>query len=68
VKPIPVSATAFAAGFVTVKLRLMVPFRGTVGAPNVLVIAGGTTTVTIAVLLIAPAPASVAEIGPVVLA
>jgi hypothetical protein len=68
VKPTPVSASAFAAGFAIVKLRLVVPFRGTVGAPNVLVIAGGTATVTTAVLLTAPAPASVAEIGPVVLA
>jgi hypothetical protein len=67
VKPTPVSGIVFAAGFVRVKLRLVVPFRGIVAAPNVLVIAGGTATVTVAVLLIAPAPVSLEEIGPVVL-
>src|SRR6202049_5208922 len=48
VKPTPLSATAFGAGFVTVKLRLVVPVSGIVGAPNVLVIAGGATTVRLA--------------------
>jgi hypothetical protein len=67
VKPTPVSAIAFAAGFAMVKLRLVLPFRATVGAPNVLVMVGGSATVTAAVLLIAPAPVSVEEIAPVVL-
>jgi len=67
VKPTPVSAMAFAAGFAMVKLRLVVPFRATVGAPKVLVIVGGMATVTVEVSLIVPAPASLEVMGPVVL-
>src|SRR5581483_6004699 len=68
VKPMPVSATVFAAGLLMVKLRVVVPPSGTEGAANVLVILGGATTVSVAVLLATPAPVSVAVIGPVVLA
>jgi hypothetical protein len=66
VKPIPLSATAFGAGFVTVKLRLVFPFRAIVGAPNVLVIAGGATTVRLADP-VPPLPPSVDVTAPVVL-
>jgi hypothetical protein len=66
VTPIPVNA-AVAFGFVIVKLRLVVPFNTRKATPNVLVIVGGATTVRVAVLLVAPAPLSLAEIGPVVL-
>jgi hypothetical protein len=48
VKPIPLSAIAFGAGFVMVKLRLVVPFRGIVAAPKDFVIVGGATTVRLA--------------------
>jgi hypothetical protein len=51
-----------------VKLKLVVPFRATVGAPKALVIVGGNATVTVAVLLTAPAPVSADEIGPAVFA
>src|SRR5579859_1672984 len=59
-------------GLVTVKLSDVVPFTGTLAAPNALANVGGTTsgaalTVKLAVLLVAPGPLSKAEMGPVVL-
>jgi hypothetical protein len=42
-------------GLVMVKLRLVLPFSGTVGLPNVLLIVGGATTVMLA-LLVLPIP------------
>ena len=66
VKPRPVSATV-ALGFVMVKLSVVVAFRLILGAPNALAIDGGAITVRVAVLLVAPAPLCVEEIGPVVL-
>ena len=41
----PVSDTAFAAGLVMVKVKLVVLFSGIVAAPNVLLMVGGATTV-----------------------
>src|SRR5580693_8185322 len=54
-------------GFVTVKVRLVVPLSGIVAAPNALVIVGGLITVMVAeaVLPVRP-PASVAVTLPVV--
>lgn len=59
-------------GLPKVSVRVVVPFSGTVLPPNALAIVGGCTggtpdTVRVAVLLVAPAPLSLAEIGPVVL-
>lgn len=65
-KATPVSATV-ALGFVMVKLRVVVPFRLMLAAPKAFAIDGGPITVIVAVLLVAPAPLSVEEIGPVVL-
>lgn len=64
--PTPETGIAFAAGFVMVKLKVVLAFSATVGVPNDFAIVGGTATVTVAVLLAAPAPVSLAEIGPVV--
>ena len=66
VKPIPLSAIAFGAGFATVKLRVVVPFRGIVDAPNVLLIDGGATTERLADA-VPPVPPSVDVTAPVVL-
>ena len=65
-KATPLSATV-AFGLVMVKLRVVVPFRLMLAAPNALEMLGGPITVILAVLLVAPAPLSVAEMGPVVL-
>ena len=57
-------------GFVKEKVREVVPFSGMLAAPNALVMVGGdggVVTVRLAVLLVAPGPLSLAEIGPVVL-
>ena len=62
----PLRATV-AFGFVMVKLRVVVPFRLMLAAPKALAMDGGPITVMVAVLLGAPAPLSVEEIGPVVL-
>jgi hypothetical protein len=66
VKPTPLSARAFAPGFVMVKLRVVVPFTGMVAAPNVLVMEGGTTTVALAEA-VPPVPPSTDVTAPVVL-
>src|SRR2546423_1992604 len=65
-KATPVSATV-ALGLVMVKLSVVVAFRLMLAAPNALEIFGGPITVMLAVLLVAPAPLSFDEIGPVVL-
>ena len=62
----PLRATV-ALGLVMVKLRVVVAFRLMLAAPKALAIDGGPITVMLAVLLVAPAPLSVEEIGPVVL-
>jgi hypothetical protein len=54
-------------GFVIVKVRTLVPPIGIVAASNDLVIDGGPTTVSVAVLLVPPAPLSFELIAPVVL-
>ncbi len=64
--PTPVSATV-ALGLVMVKVSVVVPFSGMLAAPNALAMLGGPITVMLAVLLVAPAPLSFDEIGPVVL-
>src|ERR1700722_290881 len=61
----PVSATAFATGLLIVKLSEVEPFNGSVAAPNVLVIAGGLATVTLAVAVL-PVPPFVELTAPVV--
>lgn len=65
-KPTPVSATV-AFGLVMVKLSVVAPFRLMLAAPNAFAMLGGPITVMLAVLLVAPAPLSVDEMGPVVL-
>src|ERR1700681_2105354 len=67
VNPTPVNATVLAAGFVIVNDNEVVPFSGTLTAPNDLEIDGGAITVRTAVLLVAPVPLSVEVIAPVVL-
>jgi hypothetical protein len=52
---------------VKVKVKVVVPFRGTVAAPNALAIIGGARTVRATVLLVAPVPVSFALTGPLVL-
>ena len=49
VKPTPVSATVFAAGFVSVIVRPVVPPVGTVAAPKAFAMSGGATTASAAV-------------------
>src|ERR1051326_8883235 len=64
-KPTPWSATV-AFGFVMVKVSVVWAFRLMLAAPNALAMLGGPITVIVAVLLVAPAPLSFDEIGPVV--
>jgi hypothetical protein len=66
VKATPVSATALAAGFVTVKVRAVVPFKGIAAAPNALAMEGGATTL-IDAEAVPPVPPSVDVTLPVVL-
>jgi len=65
---IPLSALVLVAGLVIVKITVVVPFSGVVEAPKALLIVGGATILSVAVLLVAPVPPSVAVIAPVVLA
>jgi hypothetical protein len=65
VMPIPLSVIV-PFGFVTVKLRPVVPFSAIAVAPNVLVIVGGATTVRLADP-VPPLPPSVDVTAPVVL-
>jgi hypothetical protein len=69
----PVSDTVFAAGFVIVKVRFVVPFSGIVAAPNALLIVGGAITVwviagddVLVVKLVSPAYTAVIECEPAV--
>jgi len=62
----PVNPTVL-FGLVIVKLSEVLPFSGIVDAPNPLLIEGGATTVTIAVLLVVPGPDSLELTLPVVL-
>jgi len=66
VKPTPVNDVD-EFGLVIVKLRLVVPPTEMFAAPNALLIVGGASTVTVAVLLVAPVPPSVDVMAPVVL-
>jgi hypothetical protein len=66
VKATPVSATALAPGFVIVKVREVVPFKGIAAAPNALAIEGGATTL-IDADAVPPVPPSVDVTLPVVL-
>src|SRR5581483_7104310 len=68
VKPIPVNAPGFEAGFVIVKVRDVVPLTAIVETPNALEIVGGANTLSVAVLLVVPVPPSVDEIAPVIFA
>jgi hypothetical protein len=43
-KAMPFSAVPLAAGLVIVKVKVVVPFKGTLAAPNALLIVGGATT------------------------
>ena len=63
----PVTATAFAVGFVSVNCNEAVAFSAIVVGLNALAIDGGATTVSIAVLLVVPVPPSVEVTFPVVL-
>jgi hypothetical protein len=63
----PFSAVVLFAGFVIVNVIVVVPFSGTVAAPNALLIVGGATTFNVAVLLVVPVPPSVDVMAPVVL-
>jgi hypothetical protein len=54
----PASATAFAAGFVIVNVKEVVPFRGIFPAPKALAIEGGASTETLAEA-VPPVPPSV---------
>ena len=62
----PVSPSVFAAGFVSVKVRDVVPFKGTNAAPKALAMDGGATTPTLAEA-VPPVPPSVEVTLPVVL-
>jgi hypothetical protein len=64
--PTPLSDTV-AFGLVMVKLSVVVAFRLMLAAPNAFAMLGGPITVILAVLLVAPAPLSVDDMGPVVL-
>src|SRR5215470_10779251 len=63
----PFSALVLAAGLVMVKVTVVVPFREMLAAPNALLMVGGATIFTRAVLLARPVPPSVELIAPVVL-
>jgi hypothetical protein len=65
VKAIPFSVT-FEFGFVMVKVRLVVPFKGTCATPNALEIVGGLATVRVAEAVL-PVPPFVELTAPVVL-
>ena len=67
-KAIPVSDVVFTAGFAMVNVTVVVPFSGMAAAPNALLIVGGATILSVAVLLVAPVPPSVEVMAPVVFA
>jgi hypothetical protein len=59
----PASAIAFGAGFVSVNVSEVVPFRGTLSAPKALLIVGGLATVSAAEAAL-PVPPLVELTGP----
>src|SRR6266567_1474226 len=65
---IPFSAIVLAAGLVIVKVSVVVPFTDIVAAPKALLMVGGATIFSVAVLLVVPVPPSVEVIAPVVFA
>jgi len=67
IKATPVSATVLATGLVMVKVNEVVPFGAMFAGTKALAIDGGATTVSMAVLLVAPAPPLVEVTAPVVL-
>ena len=66
VNPIPLREL-FPFGFETLNVSEVVPFSAMDVVPNALPMVGGASTVSVAVLLVAPGPVSVALIAPVVL-
>src|SRR6266852_5670148 len=64
----PVSDTMLAAGFVMVKVTVVVWFKPMPAAPNALAMVGGATTVRVAVLLTVPVPPSMEPTAVVALA
>src|SRR5436305_3807137 len=64
---IPFSALVLLPGLVIVNVTVVVPFSVIFAAPNALLIVGGATTFSVAVLLVVPVPPSVELIAPVVL-
>ena len=67
VNPTPVSASVLAAGFVTVNVKLVVPFSGIRAAPNAFCSTGGISTARFAVAVF-PLPPSVDVTASVVFA
>lgn len=65
-KPTPVRATV-PFGLLIVNVTVAVPPSGIVGAEKAFVIEGAASTVSVAVLLVAPVPVSLLEIAPVML-
>ena len=66
VKATPARSTVLAAGFVKVKVRLVVPLTGMLAAPKTLAIVGGATTLVEAEA-VRPVPPSIEVTAPVVL-
>lgn len=66
VNPIPLRATVLTAGFVTVKVRVVLPLSAMEDAPNALVIVGGASTAMLADA-VPPVPPSTDVTAPVVL-
>jgi hypothetical protein len=67
VKAIPLRADPL-FGFARLNVRVVFPFSATIGTPKALPIVGGAITLTVAVLLTAPAPLSFEETAAVMLA
>src|SRR6266498_800108 len=65
--PTPVKAAVFAAGLVIVKVSVLLAFNATLVGLKTLVMVGGATTVSTAVLLVSPVPPSVDVTASVVL-
>src|SRR5689334_19569304 len=64
---IPFSALVLLAGLVIVNVKVVVPVGCTLVAPKALLMVGGATTFSVAVLLVTPVPPSVELTAPVVL-
>src|SRR5260370_77897 len=67
-KAIPFSAVVLAAGLAMVNVSVVDTFCCAVAAPNCLLMVGGATILSVAVLLVVPVPPSVEVMVPVVLA